>query len=350
MNERPIPTNPERGSSDRFGSYCTDTMLFQHYRDGEWRPAQMVPYGDLAISPLTKSLHYGQMIFEGFKAHRLADGCVALFRPRCHLERLNRSAERLCIPAIDPDRLLGDITELVAAAEPHVPESPGSLYVRPLIFADECGLVPSIAESYTLVVLLLPVEHYFSGTAGVRLTTETQFIRSAPGGTGSAKCAGNYAAALHAARRARQNGFDEVVWLDAHERRYVEETGAMNLMLIKDGVLTTPPLGDTILPGITRDTVMALASDLGIPCREARVAVDEEGFSGITEVFSSGTAAGLTHIREVHHEGEILFHRARPGPIARQLEGALADLKRGVCPDPRGWRWICSPRRLRSTG
>jgi len=305
-------------------------MIQQHYRDGAWTAPRIVQTRDLTLSPLTKSLHYGQAIFEGLKAHRQVDGGVALFRPHCHLERLNRSADRLCVPRVDIPTLLQAIERLVALEQDLTPDPPGSLYVRPLIFADEVGLRPSVAESYTLIVLVLPVEHYFQNGAGLRLTTETEFVRAVRGGTGMAKCAGNYAAALHATREANRRGFDEVLWLDATERRYIEESGSMNIMLVRRGVLMTPELTGSILPGITRETLLTLAQEMGYETCQCAISVDPSDWVDVTEVFSSGTAAGVTPVASIDHNGEILFEsNVGLGPVGAKLGGALCDAKEG---------------------
>ncbi len=328
-----------RGGSAPFGARCTPHMLVQRHLEGGWQRAAIRPFGPLELSPLARCLHYGQSVFEGMKAYRTADGSIALFRPRTHLERLNRSAERLCIPRVDPEALLRSIVELVQLDAAHTPAPPDALYVRPIVFADEAALPPGIAASYLLLVLLAPVGNYFP-PEGIRLRTETRFVRAAPGGTGAAKCAGNYSGSYLAQQQARAAGFDEVLWLDARERRFVEETGSMNLMIVRDGTLTTPPCSDTILEGVTRDSLLALARELEIPSEERRLAVDPADWRGVTEVFSSGTAAGTTHVREIVHENEVLFRRAEPGPIARRLGAALDEARFGA-PDARGWRVPC---------
>jgi branched-chain amino acid aminotransferase len=311
-------------------------MLVQRFEDGAWDPARILDNGPLALSPLTQALHFGESVFEGFKAHRQRDGSLALFRPLDHLRRFARSAERMCLPPPEPGELLEGVVELVRRDAEHAPAHPESLYVRPVLFADEPCLAPVIAQSFRLLVLLAPVPAYFSG--GIRLHTETRYVRAASGGTGSAKCAGNYAAALLAQREARKAGFDEVLWLDARERRWVEETGSMNLMLVRDGALSTPPLSDTILAGITRDSLLTLARAAGLQAEERPISTDPAEWRDVSEAFSAGTAAGTAHIREIVHEGRVLFSRPEPGPVARALGGKLERIKLGLEPDPHGWR------------
>ena len=285
---------------------------------------------------MTLALHYGQSVFEGFKALRQVDGSVAIFRPEDHLLRLQRSARRMCIPEPPVESLLDAILELVGENECAVPEAPGFLYVRPLVFSDLPGLAPSPGAGYRLIVTVMPVAPLF-GSEGARLTTVPDLIRAAPGGAGDCKCAANYAAAMYAKQLALDEGCDEVLWLDATERRWVEETGSMNLMYVRDDRLCTPPLTGTILPGITRATLLALAKELGVKSGERPLAIDE-GWAGVTEVFSSGTAAGTAHVREIVHNGEIRFHREAPGPIATALGEAYSGALTGTRPVPRGWR------------
>lgn len=321
-----------------FGTRTTRHLFVQHFAGGAWSRGSIAETAALALAPLAHALHYGASIFEGFKAHRQPDGTTALFRVRDHLARLNRSAERMCLPLVEAEELCRDIVALVHRDVAHTPAPPESLYVRPLMFADDAVLGYSTPSSVTLVVMAVPVPTLFKSAAGVRLCTETRYVRAAPGGTGSAKCAGNYAGALLAQREARAQGFDEVLWLDACERRWVEEAGGMNLMLVRAGKLSTPPLSDTILAGITRDSLLALARAAGIPVEERPISTAAEDWREVSEAFTAGTAAGTAHIREIVHEGRVLFARAAPGPVARQLGERLERLKFGLEPDPFGWR------------
>jgi branched-chain amino acid aminotransferase len=321
-----------------FGTTTTPHCFVQRFTRGAWAPGRVEPTAPLALGPLTHALHYGASIFEGFKAHRQPDGTLALFRCRDHLLRLNRSAARMCLPLVEPDELGAAVAAVVRKDAAHAPAPPDSLYVRPLMFADDGVLGYSTPTSVTLAILLVPVPVLFKGAKGVRLRTETRYVRAAPGGTGSAKCAGNYAGALLAQREARAAGFDEVLWLDACERRWFEEAGGMNLMLVRGGRLSTPPLSDTILAGITRDSLLELARDSSIGAEERPISTDPADWKDVSEAFTSGTAAGTAHIREIVHEGRVLFSRAEPGPIARQLGERLERIKFGLEADPFGWR------------
>jgi len=325
-----------------FGTRTTPHLLVQHFAEGAWGPARVTPAEALSLAPLTQALHYGTSIFEGLKAHGQPDGSVAIFRLRDHVARLNRSAERLCLPQVDAQALCRAIAELVDRDREHVPAPPSALYIRPLLFGEDAVLGYATPTRAMLVVMLVPVPILFRGRGGVRLRTETHFVRAAPGGTGSAKCAGNYAGALLAQRQARTEGFDEVLWLDALERRWLEEAGGMNLMLVRAGRLTTPPLTDTILPGITRDSLLVLAREAGIPVDEHGISTAPEDWSEVSEAFTSGTAAGTAHIREIVHEGRVLFSRPEPGPVAKQLGEQLDGIKFGRLPDPLEWRYAVS--------
>jgi len=321
-----------------FGTRPTAHVFVQRHQEGAWAPGRIEAAAPLALAPLTHALHYGASIFEGFKAHRQPDGTLALFRPLDHLRRLNRSAERMCLPPVDVDALARSIAELVRTDAEQAPAPPDALYVRPLLFADGAVLGYGTPTSATLVVVLVAVPALFRGAGGVRLRTETRYVRAAPGGTGSAKCAGNYAGALRAQEQAHAEGFDEVLWLDALERRWLEEAGGMNLMLVRGGALSTPPLSDTILAGVTRDSLLALARASGLRAEERPISTDPADWKDVSEAFTSGTAAGTAHIREIVHEGRVLFARPEPGPLARQLGERLERIKFGLEPDPFGWR------------
>lgn len=317
-------------------------IVSQAFEDGAWTAPAIEPYGPPGVAANARVLHYGQSVFEGIKATRQESGGVAIFRPAEHLARLTRSCERLCIPPPDNVPLLRAIGELVSTCADSVPDAPGFLYIRPFVFATQEDLIPSASDRYRLMVLIAPAATLFPG--GARICTVPDEIRAAPGGTGSIKCAGNYAAALHARSIARARGFDEVLWLDALERSWVEETGSMNLMVVRRGELVTPPLSDTILPGITRRSLLELAPSLGIRTVEERVPVDPDYWSDVTEVFSAGTAAGTSHVAEIEHEGTTLFKTADAGPVATLIGDALRDIVFGRRPDTFDWLHPISAR------
>lgn len=324
-----------------FGGQLTEHCLLQRFREGRWSEPVIEPSRRFELAQQTRALHYGQSIFEGFKAHRLPDGSVALFRPQPHLARLNRSSARMCLPSVDLEKTLSWVRALVARDRDAVPAAPDSLYVRPILFAADEDLIAGAGEDVTLAVMLSPVAPLCDGVQGLRLRTETRHVRAFPGGTGAVKAAGNYAAAMLAQRTATEEGYDDVVWLDAVQRAYVEESGAMNLFVVRKGAVLTAPAGDTVLPGVTRDTILRLAEDRGIPAREEPIPVDPDYWSEVTEVFTSGTGVGCVPIASIDHEGESLFERPEPGRLQPLLSKALMDAKEGRAPDVHGWRVLC---------
>ena len=330
-----------------FGKIFTPHMLLQNYQNGAWEAPKIVKYGPFKLPPATVVFHYGQEIFEGFKAYRQPDGTVCLFRPERNLARLNHSAERLCMPAVDVPSTLTWIGKLIKKDKDQAPERPHTLYIRPCMFGTDQVIKVSPSSSYIFFVVISIVGDYFGGDnpLGVRLRTETEYTRAAQGGTGFAKCGGNYAASLAAQGKASKEGFDQVVWLDAKEHKYVEEMGGMNIMFVLDDKLITPPIGSgTILPGITRDSLLQLAESKGRKIEERPIACDEliaaYQAGRLKEAFACGTAAVITPIREIIHRGETLYKNAsdKPGELTMQLRQQLMDLQFGVAPDPFGWR------------
>jgi branched-chain amino acid aminotransferase len=330
-----------------FGTQFTPHMLRQRYRDGRWQAAEILPYGAYALTPASAVFHYAQELFEGLKAYRQPDGSVALFRPDRNFARLNRSAERMCMPQMDERQALADLTRFVATEAAHVPAAPWSLYLRPCMFgADQVIRVKPAAE-YEYFVVACIVGDYFSGddARGVRLRTETEYTRAAAGGTGAAKCGGNYAASLAAQARATKEGFDQVVWLDAKEHRCIEEMGGMNIMFVIDGALVTPSLETgTILPGVTRMSLLELARSLGLRTEERTITADELGSAfaagKFQECFACGTAAVISPIRELVHRGQVVYRNdgTAPGAVTSKLRDALMDIQFGRAADPFGWR------------
>ncbi|MCW8130804.1 MAG: branched-chain amino acid aminotransferase [Planctomycetota bacterium] len=330
-----------------FGADFTPHMALQHYQDGAWGPLEIVPFAPFSLSPSTVVFHYGQEIFEGFKAYRQPDGSVCLFRPEQNLKRLNNSAERLCMPKVDIDATLQAIDKLIATDRATIPDRPNTLYLRPCMFGTDTVIKVNPSGTYIFSVMICVVGDYFGGAdpRGVRLRTETEYTRAAPGGTGFAKCGGNYAASLAAQGRAAKDGFDQVVWLDAKTHEYVEEMGGMNIMFVIGETLVTPALGSgTILPGVTRDSLLTLAKSQGRKVEERDVSCSElrEAFRKgmLKETFACGTAAVVTPIREIVHKGELLYQNSgeKPGPVTTGLRQQLMDLQFGLAPDPFGWR------------
>jgi branched-chain amino acid aminotransferase len=316
-----------------------------------WHAGRLEPHGPFTLAPATSVFHYGQAIFEGMKAYRQDGGSVALFRPRANAERFNRSARRLAMPELPVDTFVHAIELLVAQDREWVPEGWGhSLYLRPFMIATQPGLgFTHPSSDYLFCVIASPVAPYF-GVAGPRALTVwlcADYVRAAPGGTGAAKAAGNYAAAFVASRQAADEGCDQVVWLDAAEHAWVEEMGGMNLFFVYGGGgdrprLVTPALTGSLLPGVTRDSLLTLARGLGMEAVEGRVSADQWRAAcrsgALTEVFACGTAAVVAPVGEVRsRSGGWLVGDGRPGPVMRRLHRELLSIQYGRKPDPFDW-------------
>jgi len=348
----PIPTTqnpspkakPLKGQPLPFGRLFTDHMLLMDYDKARgWHDMRIQPYGDFSLPPSAMVFHYAQEVFEGMKAYAATEG-LTLFRPMDNLRRMNASCRRLCIPEMPLDRVYEGLTALLQLEKDWVPRDPGtSLYIRPTIIATEPALGVKASDRYLFFVILSPVGAYYdSGFKPLRIVVEETFSRAAPGGTGSAKCGGNYAGSILASQRAHQKGFDQVLWLDAAQRRYVEEVSSMNIFFVIEDQLITPQLGDTILPGITRDAILKLAGILGIPAQERRVPLEEivsaQAAGTLKEAFGAGTAAVVAPIRSLTVDGqELLIGDGDTGPLTRRMHDTLTGIQRGSQPDPFGW-------------
>jgi branched-chain amino acid aminotransferase len=324
-----------------FGKVFSDHMLVADYHDGAWQSPEIVPYGAFQLAPATTTLHYGQSIFEGMKAYRNVDGKPVLFRPRENFERMNRSAARMVMPSIPESLFLDGLKELVRVDVDWIPtQEDSSLYIRPLMFANDdfIGVQPSGA--YKFVIFTCPVGNYYSEP--VKLWVTREFIRSAPGGTGEAKTAGNYAASYYAAKEAKENGYHNVLWLDGNEHRYVEECGTMNIFCVIDGVAVTPELSGTILRGVTRDSVITLLRDMNIEVQERRLAIDEiqQAYDAgkLDEVFGAGTAATVSPVIEIgSRDGVMKLRPDEERKIGPALLKRLTDIRHGIAEDKFGW-------------
>ena len=348
------PTASPRSAEERarllqdpgFGQVFTDHMVTARYSPGAgWHDARLTAYAPITLDPATSVLHYGQAIFEGLKAYHQPDGSVALFRPEQNARRFQRSARRMAMAEVPEQLFLDAVKALVTADRDWVPTQPGeSLYLRPLEFALDPFLGVRPSQEYQFLLFASPAGAYFKG--GVQPVTvwlSTEYTRAAPGGTGEAKCAGNYAASLVAQAQAAAEGCDQVVWLDAVEHRYVEEMGGMNLYFVfADGRLVTPALTGTLLPGVTRDSILALGADMGLDVEE-RLISTEEWEAGcadgtISEVFACGTAAVVTPVGKVKHaRGSFDVADAAPGAVTLKVREALLGIQHGTAPDPHGW-------------
>ncbi|MBE2990844.1 branched-chain amino acid aminotransferase [Sphingomonas sp. CFBP 13603] len=329
-----------------FGRVFTDHMAMIRYSDAEgWHDARITARAPLTIDPASSVLHYAQEIFEGMKAYRLADGGTALFRPEANARRFQDSARRLAMPELPTELFLESVERLVKTDTNWIPESDGgALYLRPFMFASEVFLGVKPSSEYLYMVLASSVGAYFKGGAPtVSIWVSQQYTRAAQGGTGAAKCGGNYAASLLAQSEAIRNGCDQVVFLDAAERRWVEELGGMNIFFVfDDGSMATPALTGTILPGITRDSILTLARANGITVREEGYTIDQwraDAASGrLVEAFACGTAAVVTPIGTVASpEGRFTIGDGAPGALTMRMRDALVSIQRGTAPDENNW-------------
>ncbi|HEX8002158.1 MAG TPA: branched-chain amino acid aminotransferase [Mycobacteriales bacterium] len=327
-----------------FGRVFTDHMATAEWSaDGGWSAPRVTAYAPVPLDPATSFLHYGQAIFEGFKAYRHADGSVVTFRPEANAARFARSAARLALPALPEEWFVGLADELIRTDRDWVPTGgETSLYLRPLLLGTEVGLGVRPSNRALFLLIASPAGSYFAG--GVKPVTiwlSEEYVRAAPGGTGAAKCAGNYAASLVAQQEAIANGCDQVAFVDAVERRWVEELGGMNLFFVfEDGSIVTPELTGTILEGVTRDAVITLAGELGHKVEERRVDIEEwrEGVASgaVTEVFACGTAAVVTPVGRLRWRGGEAG-TGETGPVTRRLRDTLLDVQYGRTPDTHGW-------------
>jgi branched-chain amino acid aminotransferase len=332
-----------------FGRYFTDHMVTARWSaDRGWHDAQLRPYGSFELDPATMALHYGQLIFEGLKAYKQVDGTIALFRPYENARRFQRSAARLALPQLPESLFIDAAHALVTQDRDWVPEShEHSLYLRPFMMATEVGLGVRPAGECLFVLIASPAGAYFPrGVKPVTVWLSEDYSRAAPGGTGEAKCAGNYAASLVAQAQAADQGCDQVVWLDAVEHRWVEEMGGMNLFFVYGSRSTvrimTPSLTGTLLAGVTRDSLLTLAKDLGYGTEEGRISVDEwqagNADGSISEVFACGTAAVITPVGSVKKVGaQWTVGDGGPGAATMRLRETLLDIQHGAAPDPHGW-------------
>jgi branched-chain amino acid aminotransferase len=329
-----------------FGRVFTDHMAIAHYSKARgWHDARITARAELTMSPAASVLHYAQEIFEGLKAYRRPGGGAALFRPEANARRFQDSARRMAMPELPEELFLESVRGLVRADRDWIPESEdGALYLRPFMFASEVFLGVKPASELLYIVMASSVGPYFKGAGpGVSLWVTRDYCRAGPGGTGAAKCGGNYAASLAAQREAIREGCNQVVFLDAIERRWVEELGGMNIFFVfADGTLATPPLTGTILPGITRDSLITLARDEGITVREAPYSIEDwqaDAQSGrLTEAFACGTAAVVTPIGSVRgRDIDFTIGGQSIGPMTQRLRERLVSIQRGTAPDPHDW-------------
>jgi branched-chain amino acid aminotransferase len=341
-----LKKKPADESKLGFGKAFADHFFtLKYHEDRGWYDATIEPYRILQLDPTAMCLHYGQEIFEGMKAYRGQDGSIFLFRPNENIKRMNMSAERLCMPTLDPDLFLEALVKLVLIDKDWIPHGEGtSLYIRPTMIATEAALGVHPANEYLFFIVIGPVGAYYpEGFSPTKIYVSEQYVRSVRGGTGYCKAGGNYAASLYASRIAAQMGYTQVLWLDAIERKYVEEVGTSNIFFVIGDELITPDLSGAILRGITRDSVIQMARHWGISVTERPLSMDEimdaSTRGTLKEVFASGTAAVVSPVGQIYYRGEEhLINGGRIGTLTERLYNEILQIQYGKTEDPFGWR------------
>lgn len=329
-----------------FGNWFTDHMFLMDYTEGKgWHDPRIVPYGDLTLSPASMVFHYGQEMFEGMKAYRDKEGNSYLFRPDMNAKRSNQTCERLCMPQIPEEDYVEAVKALVKVDEDWIPRDEGtSLYIRPFIIATQPYLGVDVSENYLFIIILSPSGAYYeNGLAPVSIWIEDDYVRAVRGGTGFAKTGGNYAASMAAQEKAHKEGYAQVLWLDGVERKYVEEVGAMNIFFKINGKIITPALNGSILPGITRDSVLNLCREWGLPTEERQLSVEEllkaQKSGALEEVFGTGTAAVISPVGKLRYKEDVMeIGDGKIGAMSQKIYDTLTGIQLGVLDDPFGWR------------
>lgn len=340
-----LKRKPDPRAQLGFGKIFTDYLFLMDYqKDTGWKNPRIEPYRPIPMDPAALVLHYGQEVFEGLKAYRWENEDIYLFRPRKNYERMNRSARRLCMPEMDVDLVLEATKQLVNLEREWVPSAPGaSLYIRPNMIATEPALGVHVSNQYLFYIMVGPVGAYYpQGFNPVDIYVSEKYIRAAKGGLGEAKTLANYAASLLAQEEAHEEGFTQVLWLDAIERKYAEEVGTSNIFFYIGDELVTPPLGGTILPGVTRDSVLHIARSLEMKVSERMISLDEIlsalDSGRIKEIFASGTAAVVSPVGKLAYKGKnFIINQGKVGPLARKLYDQIMGIQYGKIKDPYGW-------------
>ena len=329
-----------------FGKYFTDHMLVMDYiaDKGGWQEIEIIPYDEFKLEPSTTVLHYAQGIFEGAKAYKDKAGNVTVFRIDENFKRMNKSAERLCMPALDSKKVIDALFELLKIEKDWIPtESGTALYIRPTMIGTDKTLGVHASHDYKCYIILSPVGAYYAhGLAPTKIYIEDFYTRAALGGTGEAKCMGNYATSLKAGEEAHKKGFDQVLWLDAQEKKYVEEVGSMNMFFVIDGVVVTPMLNGSILPGITRKSAIEVLKDAGYKVEERRVSVEElikaNADGKLDEAFGTGTAAVISPVGQITYKGQdMIINGGTMGKITEFLYDKITGIQTGRYEDTKGW-------------
>ena len=341
-NPKPIP-GPENPL--KFGTIFTDHMFIMNYTRGQgWHDARIVPYAPITLEPSAMVFHYGQEMFEGLKAYKTEDGRTLLFRPDKNIERANRTNERICIPTIDEEDFLEAIKAVVKVDEAWIPTRPGtSLYIRPFIIATDPFLGVRPSDTYLFMIILSPVGAYYpEGLNPVKIWIEDEYVRAVRGGVGEAKTGANYVASMKAQDKAHEEGYSQVLWLDGVERKYIEEVGAMNIFFKINGTVITPKLNGSILPGVTRDSVIRLCEKWGVPVEERRISIQEiyeaHKDGALEEVFGTGTAAVISPVGSLRWENHIMqVQDGGIGEFSQRFYDTVTGIQTGKVADELGW-------------
>ena len=343
----PNPQTKPNDSELGFGRYFTDHMFVMDYTEGiGWHDPSIIPYGPIPMEPTMMVFHYAQETFEGMKAYRHDNGEIMLFRPYMNAKRHNNSNTRLCIPTIPEDDYVYYVKEFVKYEQewvPHLAET--SLYIRPFVFATECGMGVHPAKTYKFMIVLSPSGSYYAeGVNPVKIMVEHEMVRAVVGGTGFTKCGGNYAGSILAQKKAEESGYSQVLWLDGVHRKYVEEVGAMNIMFKIDGEIITAPCEGSVLPGITRDSILLILRDWGYKATERLLSIDEimeaARAGKLEEVFGTGTAAVISPVGELKYKDEVaVINNFQTGPLTQKLYDYLTGIQWGRVEDKYGWMY-----------
>lgn len=329
-----------------FGKHFSDHMFVAEYADGKWKNASIMPYADVPMSYATSALHYGQAIFEGLKAYKNEKGEVAIFRPLENFKRMNKSAIRMSMPELPEDLWMNALEELVRLDQAWVPSSDsGSLYIRPFMIATDEAIGVKTSDTYKFIIITCPAGKYYSEP--IKVLVETNYYRAVKGGVGYVKAAGNYGRSLYPTKLAQQKGYQQVIWTDSQTQAHFEESGTMNVMFVIGDTIITPAVSDTILDGVTRNSVLTLARDWGMKVEERKVSIQEvfdaHKRGDLKEVFGCGTAATIAHIIGIGHEGkDYMLPPVSERKVSTKIDETLKNIRKGSIPDKFNWMWKVS--------
>ncbi len=343
MSTPPNQMSTNVAATTTFGKLPTDHMFIAEYKNGKWNNGELKRFQKILLSPFALCFHYGQTVFEGMKAFKMKDGGINIFRPLKNFDRMNLSLERMCMPPLTEELFMSGVSQMVNADKKYIDDDEdSSLYIRPLVIASEERIGVKVSDEYLFIVMCSPAKKYF--TNPIKVKVETEFTRAAEGGTGFAKCGGNYGAAYYPTHLARLQGFDQVIWTDAHKHEYMEESGTMNVVFVVDGTLITPALSGTILDGITRDSILTLAKKNGMKVEERKISVKEieSAFASgkNVEACGVGTAAVVAPIEQIDINGKKYTPFTGDDSQMAKLKRQLLEIRLGIQKDENGWNYM----------